>query len=315
MSNHKSTSIALRTIEDFNEAVLLYSRTTFLPQAPLKGSFAVHERSEHPAVDEVVASRRDYYKITLLSSAKGTITLGDETLSMSGPTLIFLNPHEIKSWEFEGPEPVGYYCLFTDLLFRSHPEYQDNLLNHPLLQVGARGVFSLTVEQCGYLESIFRQLIREYRENTAFKLEAIVIYLKLLMLEGKRLVAQRHDYSRTLSAGQVLANKFTDKLEKQFPIDSPKRQIKLKTVKEFAAELNTHPNHLNASVKQTTGRTVSEHIRQRILLEARLLLMHTDWQIAEIAWCLGFEDPGNFTHFFKNHGGVAPHIYRGTTVL
>ena len=310
MSTNKNASIGLKTIDDFHDDLLLYTRKDMVPKAPLRGSFSVQERSEYPCHDEVKASRRDYYKISFFTAGSGIFTMGNDRYEIDGPTLVFINPFEIKTWQPTSEIQEGYYCLFTDLLFESLPTHQENLLQHPLLQLGAKAVFPLTNEQCDYLQSIFRQLVREYRENAAFKQEAIMIYLKLLMLEGKRMASQIKEPGRQLTAAQILAHRFTDKLEKQFPIEYTHNQLALKTAKEFAQVLNTHPNHLNASVKQATGRTVSEHIRQRMLLEARLLLMHTNWQIAEIAWCLGFEDPGNFTHFFKNHNGLSPHVYR-----
>lgn len=310
MSSKKNNSVTLRTFNEFNDDLLLYTHKDAIPKAPLSGSFAVHERSHYPCTDEVRASRRDYYKISFFSKGTGVFTLGDNSYEIDGPTLIFINPFELKTWRGTSEQQEGYSCLFTDLLFENQPNHPENLLQHPLLQMGARAVFSLTAEQADYLQSIFRQLIKEYRENAAFKQEAILIYLKLLMLEGKRLSSQVNEPQRQLTAAHLLAHRFTDKLEKQFPIEYAHQQIVLKTAKEFAQILNTHPNHLNACVKQATGRTVSEHIRQRMLLEARLLLMHTDWQIAEVAWCLGFEDPGNFTHFFKNHSGISPHLYR-----
>src|SRR5690606_21198546 len=107
-----------------------------------------------------------------------------------------------------------------------------------------------------------------------------------------------------------LAQRFTDLLEQQFPVESTQYQLQLRTARDFAAALHVHPNHLNATVKKVTGRTVSEHIKQRILLEAKLLLLHTDWQIAAVAWCLGFDEPGNFTHFFRSQTGQAPHVFR-----
>ncbi|NLR61491.1 AraC family transcriptional regulator [Chitinophaga polysaccharea] len=310
MSTNKNASIGLKTINDFNDDLQLYTRKEMVPKAPLRGSFAVQERADHNCVDEVTASRRDYYKISFISKGSGIFTMGEERYEVDGPTLIFINPFELKTWRATSEEQEGYFCLFTDLLFETQTNHQENLLMHPLLQMGAQAVYKLTDEQCSYIQSIFRQLLREYSENAAFKHEAILIYLKLLLLEGKRLSTQFTSPQRQLTAAQALAHRFTDRLEKQFPIEYTHNQLRLKTAKEFAQVLNTHPNHLNACVKQATGRTVSEHIRQRMLLEARLLLIHTDWQISEIAWCLGFEDPGNFTHFFKNHSGVSPHIYR-----
>lgn len=310
MPTHKTSSILLQKMEDFNDRLLLYSPNAMTPKAPAKGSFAVHSREDYACQDEVTASRRDYFKISFFSKGSGIFTMGEDRYEIDGPTLLFINPYEIKTWQATSERQEGYYCLFTDLLFDSARAIHEDLLQHPLLQLGAKAIFKLTQQQNDYIESIFRQLLREYRENAAFKQEAILIYLKLLMLEGKRIASEVHAPQRIQTAAQVLSHKFTDILEKQFPIEFSHHQLKLKTAKEFAQVLNTHPNHLNACVKQVTGRTVSEHIRQRMLLEARLLLIHTDWQIAEIAWCLGFEDPGNFTHFFKNHSGQSPHIYR-----
>ncbi|NSL89120.1 AraC family transcriptional regulator [Chitinophaga solisilvae] len=310
MPTHKITSIGLQTMEDFHDKLQLYSKTRMIPKVPVKGSFAVHARSEYPCMDEVTASRRDYYKISFFTKGSGIFTMGEDRFEINGPTLFFLNPREIKTWKPTSSPQEGYYCLFTDLLFEDSRTLQDDIMLHPLFQVGARAIFTLTPEQNSYLESIFRQLLREYNDNAAFKQEALLIYLKLLMLEGKRIASQTLMPERPQTAAQTLAHRFTDKLEKQFPIEYPNYQITLKTAKEFAQVLNTHPNHLNACVKQATGRTVSEHIRQRMLLEAKLLLIHTDWQIAEIGWCLGFEEPGNFTHFFKNHSGQSPHIFR-----
>ncbi|MCW3462704.1 AraC family transcriptional regulator [Chitinophaga nivalis] len=309
MPTPKNASIRLKTMEDFSNDLLLYNPTAPIPKAPVRGSFSVHERSEYPCQDEVIASRRDYYKISLLSKGSGTFTIGEQRFEIDGPTLLFINPFELKTWRQSSAEQEGYYCLFTEQLFESRHN-QEDLLQYPLFQLGAQAVFKLSPATTEYLQSIFRQLMREYHENAAFKQEAILIYLKLLMLEGKRIAAQNQTPVRVLTAAQLLAQKFTDKLEKQFPIEYTHQQLPLKTAKEFAQVLNTHPNHLNACVKSVTGRTVSEHIRQRMLLEARLLLIHTDWHIAEIAWCLGFEDPGNFTHFFKNHSGQSPHLYR-----
>lgn len=287
--------------------LFLYQHFDIQPKVPANGTFAAYSRNEHPVKKEIGASRRDYYKISLVTRGEGIYTMDGVAHEVKGPTIIFINPHTVKTWVETTKEQDGYYCLFTEELFHKQPH---ELLTYPLLQPGSQAIFPINEDQASYLCSIFRQLTREFQENAAFKQEAILIYIKLLLLEGRRIAMDTTKPTIVHSAAQQLAYRFTDKLEKQFPIEHPHQQIGIKTAKEFAAALNTHPNHLNACVKHTTGRTISEHIRQRVLLEAKLLLMHTDWQIAEIAWCLGFEDPGNFTHFFRNHSQQAPHAYR-----
>jgi AraC-like DNA-binding protein len=71
-----------------------------------------------------------------------------------------------------------------------------------------------------------------------------------------------------------------------------------------------HINHLNRALKATMGQTTSQLISSRIMQEARILLRHTNWQISEIGYCLGFEEPSHFISFFKKTEMVTPRLYR-----
>lgn len=279
------------------------------PKAPAKSNFSVDSRSVNPCREHISATRRDYYKISLVTKGGGILTLGDRTYHVKAPSLIFVNPVEAKTWKPEG-EQDGYYCIFTEHLFEQQRHYREELLHYPLFQIGANAVLPLTRPQGRLMLDIFERLVQENHDLDPYKQEAIIIHLLLLLLEAKRIGASGGHPHRSLTTAQLLAERFTDTLEKQFPITSEQEQVQLKTAGDFAQILNIHPNHLNATVKRVTGRTTSEHIRQRVLLEARLLLLHTDWQIASIARCLGFEEPANFTHFFKSQVGHTPHHFR-----
>jgi AraC family transcriptional activator of pobA len=69
-------------------------------------------------------------------------------------------------------------------------------------------------------------------------------------------------------------------------------------------------NHLNRAVRQITGKTTKQHITERIVSEAKALLMHTDWTIADIAYALGFEYPNYFNNLFKRVTGMTPNSLR-----
>lgn len=279
-----------------------------LPKVPAKSNFSIHSRSTNPC-SEYLSSRRDYYKISLLTKGGGVLTLGERTYVIKAPAMVFVNPLEPKFWQPKG-EQDGYYCIFTEHLFEAQRYYRDELLHHPLFQTGANCVLNLTEQQGADMLEIFERLRKENMECDAYRLDAVTIYLQLLLLESKRIGSNEFVPQRTLTTAQLLAERFTDTLEKQFPITSEQEQVQLKTAGDFALSLNVHPNHLNATVKRVTGRTTSEHIRQRILLEARLLLLHTEWPIAIIAHCLGFEEPASFSHFFKSQTGHTPHTFR-----
>ncbi|MDJ1467325.1 helix-turn-helix transcriptional regulator [Cytophagaceae bacterium DM2B3-1] len=82
--------------------------------------------------------------------------------------------------------------------------------------------------------------------------------------------------------------------------------MKIKTASEFADQLYVHPNYLNALVKNQTGKTLREHIQDRLLYEAKVLLTQTDWDIWTISYVLGFSEQAAFTTFFSKKEGASP---------
>jgi AraC-like DNA-binding protein len=79
---------------------------------------------------------------------------------------------------------------------------------------------------------------------------------------------------------------------------------------QYARLLGVTPGYLNAIVKDITGKRASEVLHQRILLEAKRLLRHTDASIAEIASYLTFADASYFTRFFRRATGSPPTAFR-----
>lgn len=82
------------------------------------------------------------------------------------------------------------------------------------------------------------------------------------------------------------------------------------TVSLIAKQLFVNPNYLNGLIKSLTGKTASSHIQEKILLEAKSFLLHTDLQVSEIAYKLGFENTSYFNRFFKKNTKLTPTAYR-----
>jgi AraC family transcriptional regulator, transcriptional activator of pobA len=115
-----------------------------------------------------------------------------------------------------------------------------------------------------------------------------------------------------LNASQRIATLFLELLEWQFSIDENHQQVNLRTASAFAKQLNVHVNHLNKVVKETTDKTTSQIIGERILQEAKILLKHSHWKVSEIAYALGFTATTHFNNFFKKHTTINPLKFRGT---
>lgn len=86
--------------------------------------------------------------------------------------------------------------------------------------------------------------------------------------------------------------------------------IRMRTVKEFAANMELHPNYLNTLLKRHTGENVSSHIKRRLLDVSKNLLLETNWYVQDISFCMGFSDQPNFNLFFKKNVGYTPSEFR-----
>jgi len=99
-------------------------------------------------------------------------------------------------------------------------------------------------------------------------------------------------------------------LERQFPIDDNHQSMQLRSASDFAGQLNVHVNHLNKAVKDTMQKTTSQIIAERVLQESKILLKHSNWNVGEIAYALGFTEVTHFNNFFKKHTQLSPTKFR-----
>lgn len=85
------------------------------------------------------------------------------------------------------------------------------------------------------------------------------------------------------------------------------------TVEHYARELGVTRVHLNGICRRTVGQSALQLVHQRILLEAKRLLVYTAQTVAQVGDRLGFSDPGYFTRFFKRQTGQSPRDFRRFT--
>ena len=81
-------------------------------------------------------------------------------------------------------------------------------------------------------------------------------------------------------------------------------------VNEYAAEVHLSPKYLSQTVKQFTGKSAKEFIQDRLVLEAKRLLLHTELSVKEVAYRIGFEEPLHFSSFFKKKVNISPTLFR-----
>ena len=285
---------------------ILRSVSEFNNELKLKGFNVFQIESEKNATP--IYSRKDFYKICL-TTGKSLIHYADRSFEMDGTILFFGNPHIPYSWQTISRTYKGYTVLFSED-FLKLSDRSESLLQSPLFKIGGTPILRITDEQREFLTTIFRKMIDEQPTNYTYKDDLIRNYINLIIHEALKMQPSEN-YDNHKNAASRITSVFFELLERQFPIETMDRSLQLRTAKDYAKSLHMHVNHLNRAVKEVTGKPTTAHISERIISEARALLQHTDWNIADIAYALGFEYPTYFNNFFKRMTGTNPKSLRG----
>ena len=253
-------------------------------------------------------ARRDFYKISLISG-ENLFHYADKTLHIKGSCLIFFNPKVPYKWEAISRESTGYFCIFRDAFFIE--KLRNNFSDLPMFMPGGKPSYILNDVQQEYAGGIFKKMLAEVSSTYKFKQDLLVSYVTELIHYALKMEPSETLCEHTNASSRIAAI-FTELLERQFPIETPRQRFTLRSARDFANQLYVHVNHLNRSIKESTGKTTSLFIAERIAAEAKALLKHTDWNIGDISYCLGFEEPSHFNSFFKKHTTLSPSAFRQT---
>jgi len=293
------------TIEDFYR-----QKFNWLPDNLGKeiGHFNVFRMEDCYAPDAkpIVYTRREFYKISLIRG-KNIVHYADKSIEVDGSTLIFFNPTVPYTFEHVSDVRSGAFCIFKEPFFSEM--LRSNIHELPMFMPGGSPTYALNSEQDAYVSELFEKMVREIRSEYRFKYDLLRNYVTELIHYALKVQPQEILY-RHPDANSRITSIFTELLERQFPIESPSQRFQLRSAKDFADQLSVHVNHLNRAIRQTTGKTTSHHIFERLTSEAKALLKHTNWNVSEISYCLGFEEPAHFNNFFKKQTSSTPSSFR-----
>lgn len=286
------------------ETQLATSSTDFNADLKLKG-FKVYKTDNNSPGHTY--SRKDFYKINI-TFGNFVFHYAERSFETDNIFLFFGNPHIPYSCEAISQAHHGYTCLFTEEFLKPN-DRSESLLQSPLFKIGGNPIFNLSMEQADVFSQLFQKMLVEQDTEYAYKDEMIRSYINLLIHEALKIQPSENNFKYSNASARI-TSVFLELLERQFPVESTEHPLELRTAQDFAKALSVHVNYLNSAVKEVTGKPTSIHISDRIAAEAKAILQHTAWSVAEIAYALGFEYPTYFNNFFKKKTGLVPKSIR-----
>jgi AraC-like DNA-binding protein len=248
--------------------------------------------------------KSEFYRMSITVTGSLDMEIGLEHYRHQPRTVAFTFPNQIFSKHDASQDASGYYLLFD-------PEFLNDLVpsirigeEFPFYDVFGTPVFQVSTEEITRMLSLVMNIDQELQQQRAARDKAIRMYLYLLLLEAKR------SYERQCIGTTDGHLPEHHQLTRRFRRLVAQHYLTQRQVGDYARLLGVSPNHLNKTVKQHTGQTASEAIREMLLQESKLRLLHSDSSVAEIAYALDFSDPASFNRFFKSMTNETPLAFR-----
>lgn len=249
-----------------------------------------------------VPHRQDFYKMVWVKRGNSRFWADMAPYTIQPNRLYFTSPQQVMLKEEAITCAHAVSICFTEeflgledaALLKSLPIIQNPYDVHELV---------LSAEDVAFLDDITAKLLAEYRHRQGWQSSMLLAYLRVFLIYMSRL------YNEQYAGKKGPANR---ELLKNFKALVVEHYTQLHDVAAYAGMLNLSAGHFSEQIKAQSGRTAIEHIHDRLLLEAKRLLFHTDATMKEIAFQLGFEEPSYFNRFFKRLTGSTPLDYRST---
>lgn len=268
---HEDVSFAMKTAEDI-EAVRMAGEETVGPHS------------------------HNYYTILWVTEGKGIHQIDFREYPISDNTIFFVSPGQVHHVWME-VAPRGYVVLFTEDFIEKHGiprEFMNGL--RLFFACDAVRVLRPDADSGTRLDEYIRRMQNEYRSENPLRDEMISAWLKLFLLECKRIAGPgEEDLDPVLTSQARLVRSFKQLVEQHFR--------KYHKVSDYARMLAITSNYLNEVIKSETGISPKDVIQQRILLESKRLALYAEISLKEAAYTLGFDDPAHFGKFIRKMSG------------
>lgn len=246
--------------------------------------------------------RHNYYEIFFFSKGGGSHFIDFKDYKIEDKSVHFVSPGQVHLVKRE-LDSHGSIILFSRDFFYSGADIKDTLFSFPFLNNSQYPILPASSSEYGAFELILGQVQYEAVNMQSASPEILRSYLKVILLKCMQLFDTKYP-TLQIKQGSVF-HSFRVLVEKEYRNE--------RQPAHYASLLNITEKKLNEICKENTGEHVSDYIKNRVLLEAKRLLIHTDHNIKEIAYFLGFEDPSYFNRFFRANTGITAGDFRKST--
>ena len=276
---------------------ILFSSDLYVDHIPVNAEPFISFELKDTSFESIDAVKLRGFTLVHILKGQGSFQMALQSYEVKPHCIYFGYPGQIISGI--SLEDVDGFLMFSDkdFMLKANPD----TLSYELFQLyGRKHEISIS----GILEekmvNLSREILYEVQSQNYRKEEVLESMLNLHVLYTDRLFQGQHDPEDSQLHPKVKA--FLALMNFRENPNTP--------VSGYADELNISPNHLNAIVKKDIGKSVKTLLKEKVIRKACVLLIHTDLEVKEIAYTLGYSYPQYFDSDFKRVFGKTPLQYR-----
>ncbi|KIC96242.1 AraC family transcriptional regulator [Flavihumibacter solisilvae] len=244
--------------------------------------------------------RHDFYYVLALANGKGKHEIDFTAYPVGNCSVYFLRPGQVHHLTLKKGSK-GIMMGFDNTFYSP----QGKSAIQGLRKVSSKNYCKSGVHSFNKLYAALTSILEEFNAKQERYYESIRAYMEIFFIE---LARQSRQPGSPLNGN----NSYTqERLEELLELLDTHLKAE-KQVAQYAGRMHLTPYQLNAITKSTLGKTCSDLINERIILEAKRLLLATSEQVNQVADHLGYEDVSYFIRFFKKHTGFTPETFRNS---
>lgn len=252
---------------------------------------------EHP---EMISQphRANFYHVFWFQKGTATHTVDFTPIPISGNTLLFVNKEQVQQFHLS-KKVVGKVLVFTDNFF-SKSEYdlmflKNSILFNDFLDTATIPLSTRAKLLIPLFENIEQELVRE-NDEYSYDIMQNMLHNFLMRCERIRKTTGFTEIEKSIELTHTV--QFKKLLDEWYKEE--------KSVSGYAIQMNMSTKRLTQSTQKALGKTPKEIITDRVILEAKRLLVHAPITIKEVGYEIGFDEPTNFIKYFKKYTGQTP---------
>lgn len=239
--------------------------------------------------------KHDFYLTILFTQGYGKHEIDFKTYPVERGAIFVLKPGQMHFWELS--KDIDGFIFFHSRMFFDSGFSALSINDFNFFNSFQTSPFYMLSEiQLQKIQGNMKELVEEYQKNELFKTIKIQSLITIVYTEICREIGKIENISNKTYFEKLKL--FENLIELKF------KEVKL--VKQYAYELNITEKHLNRITKSCLGKTSTNLIAERNILEAKRMLIYAQLNVSQIGESLGYYDTSYFVRFFKKNTGLTP---------